>query len=103
MGRLFNHLYKGTPTCELRDNVGNTGLLAADLGIYLGYVDLPGLSDLGGFSEAIAVPNPLMNLPFHFSLPGSSKDLYGVVVLLDAETNEAANMTLTIELEVEQY
>jgi hypothetical protein len=101
--RLRVYLFSATPTSMLNDNEGNTTLITADLPNYLGWIDFPGLTDLGGYSETIATPNTSGNLPFSFVLAGKPKDLYGLVVTRDAETNEAAGMTLTIELEIEQY
>lgn len=100
--RLTLYLFSATPTSALADNAANTTLLAADLQLYIGKIDFPGLEDLGGFSEALVTPSTYGNLPLAFSLADAgNKNLYGILVTRDAITGEAANMTGTVHLMVE--
>ncbi len=93
------YLFDANPTCNLNDNAANTALLAADLQKYIGYINIPALEDLGGYSEAIATSNtPDSKIPFMFVIESGGKDLYGIHVTKDAITGEAAGMTITIQL-----
>jgi hypothetical protein len=101
--RLTVYLYNALPTCELRDNVANTGPLAADLPSYVGRIDFPALEDLGGMSTAIATPSTYGNLPLFYKCGNTLTSLWGIVVTRDAVTGEAANAKMTIKLDTERY
>lgn len=100
--RTTLYLFKATPTCNLNDNVANTAVLAADRSNFVGKVDLPALESLGGCAEAGATPSTTGNLPLAFSCASNANDLYGVLVTRDAETNEVADMEMTVRITVEQ-
>jgi len=101
--RITIYLYNKLPTCELRDNVGNTGPLAADLPFYRGKIDLTALEDLGGMSETIITPSTYGNAPLYYKCDNSLTYLYGVVVTRDAVTDEAATAKMHIRLVTERY
>jgi hypothetical protein len=90
--------YAFTPTCEMRDNVAATGILAADRYSYIGRIDFPALEDLGGCSNSLVTPNTYGNAPLEFQVRCPQQCIYAVAVLRDAETNEAANMTMNVKL-----
>jgi hypothetical protein len=94
-------LYTATPTCNLNDNVANTGVLNADKANYVGYLDFPMLSSDGGSPEAFVVCGQ-SSLPLDFVCATNDTALYGVLTFLDAEANETASMICTIDLLVEQ-
>jgi hypothetical protein len=101
--KITIYLYNKLPTCELRDNVLNTGPLAADLPFYRGRIDLTALEDLGGMSETIITPSTYGNAPLYYQCANTSNYLYGVVVLRDAVTDEAAGAKMHIRLVTERY
>ena len=96
------YLFSAAPTSNLNDNVANTALLYADEANYVGKIAFPALADLGGVSEAIATPSLATgNLPLHFQCGASANDLFGIAVLRDAVTGEAAGEDMVIKLTVE--
>lgn len=101
--KLTIYLYNKLPTCELRDNVLNTGPLAVDLPFYRGRIDLTALEDLGGMSETIITPSTYGNAPLLYKCANDLTLLYGVVVLRDAVTDEAAGAKMHIRLVTERY
>ena len=94
-------LFTAAPTSELNDNVANTALLHADLANYVGRIDFPAMSNVGGDSEAIAVPSTSGNLPLAFKCADDANDLIGIVATNDAITGEAAGDDLVIRITVE--
>lgn len=98
--RLALFLFKATPTSNLNDNVANTALLHADLANYIGRIDFPALSDIGGDSEAVATPSTTGNLPLAYVADKDGK-IYGVLATRDAITGETAGDDMTIILTVE--
>mgnify|MGYP001563283972 CR=1 FL=1 len=100
--RLTLYVFKATPTSELRDNVGNTAPLLADLANYVGKIDFTAMEDLGGMSESIATPSTYGNLPMAFTCAATSRSLYGILVTRDSFTNETATDDYVIRLTVEQ-
>lgn len=100
-GRTRLRLYSATPTSVLNDNVANTGLLNADKGNYVGYLDFPALVSDGGSPEGFVVSGQ-SSLPLDFKCAATDTALYGVLSWLDAEANETASMICTINLLVEQ-
>lgn len=101
--RTTLYLYTAIPTCVKGDNLGNTGVLAGDISIYLGRIDFPAWEDLGGCSEAFVTPSTYGNLPLEFTASDRDCKIYGIVVLRDADTNlDTAGVTVTIKLTVAQ-
>lgn len=96
---LTLYLFKDIPTSNLNDNIANTALLHADLANYVGRIDFPAMEDKGGDSESIVVSSG--NLPLPFSVATGDDALYGVLVLGDAVTGEAAGEDMTVSLTVE--
>jgi len=101
--KLTIYLYNKLPTCELRDNVLSTGPLAADLPFYRGRLDFPAMEDLGGMSTSIITPSTYGNTPLDYKCDNTSTLLYGVAVLRDAVTDEAAGAKMHIRLVTERY
>lgn len=101
--RCTLYLFNAAPTCNLNDNVANTAVLNADIAQYLGKIDFPALSDLGGNSEAVATPSTYGNLPMWVDAAVAADDLIGVLVTRDAITGESAGDDYTIKLTVDQY
>ena len=100
--RIKLFLFTSRPTSELDDNSANTAVLTADRSRYVGRVELPAMSDLGGNSEAIATLDTGSNLPLEGKCATGSDDLYGIAVTEDAITGEAAGMALMLKLFVRQ-
>jgi hypothetical protein len=96
-------LYNAVPTCNLNDNIANTGVLHADRAAYVGSFDFPALSVPGdsGTPEA-TLSLGQSNIPIDFVCAAADTALYGVLTFLDAEANETASMVATIDLLVEQ-
>ena len=101
--RLTLYLFTAVPTSALADNGANTAVLAADVAKYVGKIDFPAMEDLGGFSETLVSPSTTGNLPLGFTCAGDSDTLYGILVTRDAIAGEAALMTMTVILGIEQY
>ncbi len=101
--RLVLYLFNVIPTCELDDHQANTALLHADLAKYIGRIDFPAMSENGtGDAEAIATPSTYGNLPLAFDCAAGADDIFGVLVTLDAFTQDPGD-DMTINLTVEQY
>jgi hypothetical protein len=97
--RLAMQLYNALPTCNLNDNVANTGVVAADTAKWQGTVIMPALMDIGGYSETTLVPGTYPgSLPLLFKCGSSADDIYGVLVTLDDFTNETATDDYIIEI-----
>jgi hypothetical protein len=98
-------LFKQLPTSELRDNEANTAPIYADIlsASYIKAIDFPALRSLGGSPSTLATPSTSGNLPLDIILPAGMTDIYGILVITDAETNETASTLVTIELLIEQY
>ena len=95
------YLFNATPTSELDDNAANTAVIHADVAKYLGRIDFPALSELGGDSEAVATPSTYGNLPMEIQCAATSTTIYGIAVTRDAITGETAGDDLTFKLTVE--
>lgn len=97
--RLTLYLFRVTPTAgELDDNAVNTSVHTTDRPNYVGKIDFPAMSDLGGNSETEATPSTVGNLPRSFNCDPSDDSLYGILVTRDAETGEASGMTIVATL-----
>ena len=93
------YLYASAPTSgELDDNKANTSVHTTDRPSYLGKIELPATSDLGGNSETEATPSTVGNLPLAFNCDEGDRNIYGILVTADAETGEGAGMTAVISL-----
>jgi hypothetical protein len=91
------HLFSSAPTTsEMRDNVAFS-LAAADNVQYLGQIDFPALVDVGAFSFKVSSVTPAAPLLVH----SDTRDLYGILQITLAETNESAGMAMTITLYIE--
>ncbi|MFA5377195.1 MAG: hypothetical protein WC455_15705 [Dehalococcoidia bacterium] len=101
--RFQLQLYNAAPTCTLNDNEANTGVLAADVSKHIGDIELGNVSQIGGSPVAEVSSSTNGRLPKPFVCTTESTDIYGVLVILDAETNETAATIATIVLYIEQY
>ena len=96
---LTLYLFRVIPTSgELDDNAANTSVHTTDRPNYVGKIDFPAMSDLGGNSETEATPSTVGNIPRSFNCAADDSNLYGILVTRDAETNEASGMTIVISL-----
>lgn len=96
---LTLYLFRVTPTsCELDDNDVNTAVHTTDRPNYVGKIDFPAMSDLGGNSETEATPSTVGNLPLAFNCAADDDDLYGVLVTRDGESSETNGMTIVVSL-----
>jgi hypothetical protein len=97
--RLRLHLFNALPLAaevEMDDNIAFNIKTAAGAAKYAGYIDLPAMIDLG------ALPAYAQADQINFMVdPANGSDLYGVLQTLDNESNEAAGMTITIQLHLE--
>ena len=98
--RLRLYLYHTTPTSgELDDNAANTSPHTSDRAKYTGhYIDFPAMSTKGGNAETQVTTSTVGDLPISFNCDSDDDALYGILVTLDAETNEASGMTIVISL-----
>ena len=100
--RLALLLFTSLPTSQLYDNYANTGCIAADVSNYVGVILFNSLGNVGGSPETTASPSTFGNLPRSFVCAGDANVLYGILVILDAETNETAGTVTTIDLYIDQ-
>ena len=93
-------LFNALPTAsEMDDNAAWGGIGAADEAKFLGSIAFSAAVDQGDFS--MSLPTTLTaDVPF-FVHAGATSNLYGILVLRDAETNETAGMTVNIRLYIE--
>ncbi len=97
--RLRLYLFRVTPTSgEPDDNKANTSVHTTDRPNYVGYIDFGAMSDLGGNSETQVSPSTVGELVRGFNCASADDALYGILVTLDAETEEAAGMTIVVSL-----
>lgn len=89
-GRL--HLFKSNPSSSELDDNAAKAFAEADRTNFVGFVDFDALGDQGVPSWAVA-----NNLPITVQV-GTDGKLYGVLEDLSGETNESANMVVTISL-----
>jgi hypothetical protein len=104
IGALF--LYNAAPTCVLNDNVANDGVKFADDAQFLGRIEFPALApEVAGVAPVAEAKEQVAasNLPLPFMTGAALKDIYGVLVATDSETNETAGEDLTIKLVIERY
>jgi len=99
--RLALQLYTKTPTCELDDNAAAASPTPADSPYFIGEIVLDALKSRGDNSYAVAVPGSKY-LPLPFICEANSRDLWGVVVTLDATTHTATEY-LAVEIFIRQY
>ncbi len=95
-------LYTKTPTCNLNDAAINTGVLAADVPFHIGDIEFPALANIGGSPSSERVPSTWGKLPKAFVCNAKLKSIYGVLVILAAETSETSATIATIDLYIEQ-
>lgn len=89
--------FNAAPTTTEMDDNAAFNITVADRSKVIGYLDLPALADVGDIAYAQNITDRLQ-----FDLP-SGTSLYAIGQFIDAETNEAAAMTMTLEISVEQY
>jgi hypothetical protein len=97
--RITVYLFRELPTSNLNDNVANAAPSEADHMEWEGQLDFMALEDLGGGSATVITPNTAGGCP-HPYRTGRDNRLYGIAVLRDAVTGEAAGMRLAISLQV---
>lgn len=91
--RFRLHLFNAVPSgSELDDNEA-LSIVVADRAKWIGYVDLPAMADLGTMTGAQSI-----DVRLKFDCASDDDALYGILQTLDAETNEAASMTVGILL-----
>jgi hypothetical protein len=92
VARFRLHLFSTTPDAdtEMDDNEPKA-FDNDDRTNFLGYIDFPAMSDQGEYSMA-----QVTNLTKGYTCTGTS--LYGILEILDAETNETAGMIIGITL-----
>ena len=95
--RLRLWLFHTTPTASELDDNAAFSLDADDRTKTVGYITLPALVDHG---EVAYAQDFDIRVPFFCAV--NDRDLYGILQTVDAETNEAASMTVTLELSVVQ-
>ena len=95
--RLRLWLFHTTPTASELDDQAAFSLDADDRTKVVGYITLPALVDHGEVAYAQD-----LDIRIPFRCVESDSDLYGILQTVDAETNEAASMTITLELNVVQ-
>lgn len=100
--RITLYLFTKSPSSELDDNAANSAVATADRPFYVGRIELPAMTDLGGNSEAIATPDTGSNLPLEGVCAVGDDSLYGIAVTEDAITGEAATMRLMFKMLVRQ-
>ncbi len=102
--KLTLYLFNATPTgAVFNDNVANTSVLNANISQYVGQVDFPAMSDLGGDSESVVTPSLTTgNLPLAFEAASGANDLIGILVTQDAISGEVATDDMTIKLTIEK-
>tara|TARA_Y100000310_G_scaffold23392_1_gene22380 strand:- start:11042 stop:11662 length:621 start_codon:yes stop_codon:yes gene_type:complete len=97
------YLYNVTPTGKMADNEANQNPLYADEAKFVGQVDWPALSNLGGMSVSVATASTVGNLPLWVDSASNADDLFGILVTRDAETGETAGDEFVVDLTLEQY
>ena len=103
--RITLYMFDLEPTdAQLNDNVANTAVTTLHASNALcPPINLCPMSDLGGNSESWATPSTSGNLPVCFQCLNCSRDIYFIAVTEDAETGEAAGMTLRFNFWIEEY
>lgn len=101
--QLTLFLFDALPTSELDDNAANTTPDYADVDNYLGRIDFPALSDLGGDSSwTQATPSTTGGLPLAVRL-ASGNQIFGVLVTRAAFTPDAEQeFTIALELDTRE-
>ena len=96
VARTRLYLFDANPSgCNFNDNVANS-IVIADQAKLLGYIDFPALVDIGTICAAQNITDRLC-----FKCASGDDAIYGILVFLDAETNETASMTVDIHLHVD--
>jgi hypothetical protein len=90
--RLRLWLFNANPSGSTLNDNAAFSIAAADRTKILGYIDFPAMIDAGAVSYTQNITDRL-----GFAAVGSA-NIYGILQTLDAFTNEAASMTVTITL-----
>ena len=103
--RLTLYLFHTTPTSNLNDAAPNTAVLHADVAKFIGKIDFAQMGNLGTLGDVIssATPSTVGGIPLTFTCASGVDDIYGIVIINEAETAENAGHELTIVLQVEQW
>ena len=97
LARIRIHWFTAVPAgAELDDNAA-FALVEANRQYYRNYTDLVAFADRGGFSMTGDDTVRKMITP-----AANSRSIWAIVEILDAETNETANMEMRIRLEIER-
>lgn len=92
------HLFSESPTTSEMDDTAALNMTTADRAKHLGWIDFPAMVDQGDYAMAQAT-----GLSQAYYCADGARDLYGVLQLTDAETNESAGMVVEIELFARPY
>ena len=95
--RLRLWLFHTGPSASAKEDNAAFDLKAADRQKVTGYLDTTALADVGDVAMGQNFADTL-----EFVCASDSRDLFGILVAVDAETNEAANMTISLELGIIQ-
>lgn len=95
--KLRIHLFNAIPTGSEADDNAAGNIVIANRNLYVGLLDLTADSlDLG----TVNVGQLILATPLKVRCAAGSRNLYGIAQTVDAETGEAAGMTMTIQLMV---
>ena len=102
--RLTLLLFNALPTGEKDDNAPNTSPVSADRAKFIGAIEFPALHSILTTSDSwsVATPSTVGNLPLPFKCAAAADDLFGILVSVDAFTQEAGD-DIEVTLIVEQY
>ncbi len=96
---LFNN---STLTGIKNDNVLSTTPVYSEASKCIGWIDYNGFEDKGGCSQTLSTPSTSGNLPLSFKCEVNNRDIYGILITLDAFTNETGTAGYFIALEIIQ-
>ena len=90
------HKNNAAPTTSEMDDNAAFNITVVDKTKLIGYIDFPAMVDQGDIGYA-----QNLDVRLGYKCVGTA-NLYGILQILDAETNESAAMTVTIELHAMQ-
>ena len=97
VARLRLWLFSQTPMASTRTDNAAFALALVDKVRLVGFIDLPAMSSATNFVYAQNI-----DVKLQFNCQPAEDTLYGILQTLDAETNEAASMAVTLELGILQ-
>lgn len=92
------HLFSRAPTTSEMDDNAALNMTTADRPYHVGWIDFAALTDVGDYAMTQATG---LSQAFHCDEGG--RDLYGILQITDAETNEGAGMTIELSLYARPY